>query len=110
MGSGIVGLDRTVVLASADPALRQRLRSSLNGLRWQVREARGGAEAIAQLDTAVSLKGDGDNADFAYDAGLLYLDLGETNKALKYAHRAYDLGAQLPGLKAKLQAAGAWRD
>jgi len=68
------------------------------------------AEAVAQLDTATSLKGDGDNADFAYDAGLLYFDLGEKDKALKYAHRAYDLGAQLPGLKAKLQAAGAWRD
>ena len=50
MGSASVNLDRTVVLASADPALRQRLRSSLSGLRWQVREARGGAEAMAQLE------------------------------------------------------------
>ena len=50
MGSSIIGLDRTVVLASADPALRQRLRNSLSGLRWQVREARGGAEAMAQLE------------------------------------------------------------
>ena len=50
MGSANVNLDRTVVLASADPALRQRLRSSLSGLRWQVREARGGAEAMAQLE------------------------------------------------------------
>ncbi len=41
---------RTVILASADASLRQRLRSSLNGLRWDVREARGGAEAIAQLE------------------------------------------------------------
>jgi DNA-binding NtrC family response regulator len=38
------------VLASADASLRQRLSSSLSGLRWQVREARGGAEAIAQLE------------------------------------------------------------
>jgi DNA-binding NtrC family response regulator len=50
MGSPSMGLNRTVVLASADPALRQRLRNSLSGLRWQVREARGGAEAIAQLE------------------------------------------------------------
>jgi DNA-binding NtrC family response regulator len=41
---------RTVVLASADAGLRQRLRSSLTGLRWQVREAGGGAEAMAQLE------------------------------------------------------------
>lgn len=41
---------RTVVLASADAGLRQRLRKSLSGLRWQVREADGGAEAMAQLE------------------------------------------------------------
>src|ERR1700723_2914215 len=45
---------RTVVLASADAALRQRLRTSLTGLRWQVREASGGAEAMAQLEDARS--------------------------------------------------------
>ena len=45
-----IAFDRTVVLASADASLRQRLRSSLSGLRWDVREARGGAEAIAQLE------------------------------------------------------------
>ena len=50
MGSASIGFDRTVVLASADAALRQRLSHSLSGLRWQVREARGGAEAIAQLE------------------------------------------------------------
>ena len=43
---------RTVVLASADAGLRQRLRVSLIGLRWQVREAGGGAEAIAQLEAS----------------------------------------------------------
>ena len=50
MASASIDFDRTVVLASADAALRQRLCSSLSGLRWQVREARGGAEAIAQLE------------------------------------------------------------
>jgi DNA-binding NtrC family response regulator len=53
---GSSGLDgtalRTVVLASADAGLRQRLRVSLTGLRWQVREAGGGAEAIAQLEAS----------------------------------------------------------
>ncbi len=54
IGSGVldgVAL-RTVVLASADAGLRQRLRVSLTGLRWQVREAGGGAEAIAQLEAS----------------------------------------------------------
>ncbi|GGA56286.1 hypothetical protein GCM10011507_04510 [Edaphobacter acidisoli] len=41
---------RTVVVASADAGLRQKLRKSLTGLRWQVREATGGAEAMAQLE------------------------------------------------------------
>jgi DNA-binding NtrC family response regulator len=41
---------RTVVLASADAGLRERLRTSLTGLRWQVREAGGGAEAMAYLE------------------------------------------------------------
>ena len=79
MGSVSVGLDRTVVLASADPALRQRLRSSLNGLRWQVREARGGAEAMAQLEdrpTAALLLDhwlpDLEVAEFAEQVGLMY--------------------------------------
>ncbi|HEY4010407.1 MAG TPA: sigma-54 dependent transcriptional regulator, partial [Acidobacteriaceae bacterium] len=41
---------RAVVLASADPALRQRLRESLTGLRWRVYEAVGGAEALTLLE------------------------------------------------------------
>jgi len=41
---------RTVVVASADLGLRQRLRSSLVALRWKVLEAGGGAEAIAQIE------------------------------------------------------------
>jgi len=54
VGSGVLDLAavRTVVLASADAGLRQRLRASLTGLRWQVREAGGGAEAMAQLEAS----------------------------------------------------------
>ena len=40
---------RTVVLASADAHFRSRLRQQLAAMRWQVREAAGGAEAMAQL-------------------------------------------------------------
>jgi DNA-binding NtrC family response regulator len=54
VGTGVLDAvaSRTVVLASADAGLRQRLRVSLTGLRWQVREAGGGAEAIAQLEAS----------------------------------------------------------
>lgn len=44
------GAEREVVLASADAALRQRLRESLTGLRWRVYEASGGAEALTLLE------------------------------------------------------------
>lgn len=43
---------KTVVLASADLSFRQRVRETLTGLRWEVREAGGGAETLAHLDTS----------------------------------------------------------
>jgi DNA-binding NtrC family response regulator len=54
-GLGRAGIDnkaavRTVVLASADTHFRERLRRELAAMRWQVREAGGGAEAIEQLE------------------------------------------------------------
>lgn len=41
---------RRVVVASGDAGLRQRLAASLRAMRWQVREAAGGAEAIGLLE------------------------------------------------------------
>lgn len=41
---------RKVVLASTDAGLRERLKRSLVGMRWEVYEAAGGAEAMARLD------------------------------------------------------------
>jgi len=41
---------RTVVVVSADAELRRRLRVSLSGMRWHVREAGGGAEAMALVE------------------------------------------------------------
>jgi DNA-binding NtrC family response regulator len=45
--------ERAVVVVSSDDALRERLRASLGGMRWQVREAAGGAEAIAEVERQV---------------------------------------------------------
>jgi transcriptional regulator with GAF, ATPase, and Fis domain len=45
-----VASSRRVMLASADADLRRRLKSSLTGMRWEVYEAAGGAEAMVQLD------------------------------------------------------------
>jgi DNA-binding NtrC family response regulator len=41
---------RNVLVATPDPSLRERLRKSLTGLRWQVIEAPGGAEAWAAAE------------------------------------------------------------
>ena len=43
---------RTAVVASADRNFRQRLTEILTGLRWQVREAEGGAQAWAEAGDA----------------------------------------------------------
>jgi DNA-binding NtrC family response regulator len=43
---------RTVLVASADRSFRQRLAHVLAGLRWQVREAEGGAQAWAEAEAA----------------------------------------------------------
>ena len=44
---------RTALLASADSSFRQRLSEILTGLRWQVREAEGGAHAWKEAESAV---------------------------------------------------------
>ena len=44
---------RSVLLASSDPVLRASLRASLVAMRWQVREAGGAAEALAQLERSL---------------------------------------------------------
>ena len=41
---------RSVLLASVDPASLRSLRDALTGIRWQVREAGGAAEALAELE------------------------------------------------------------
>ncbi len=41
---------RVVILASADAGLRHQLRGKLTELRWHVKEANGGAEAMVQLE------------------------------------------------------------
>lgn len=43
---------RTVLLVSQDASLRGRLRQTLGGLRWQVREADSGARAWTEADAA----------------------------------------------------------
>ncbi|HEV2277135.1 MAG TPA: sigma-54 dependent transcriptional regulator [Acidobacteriaceae bacterium] len=43
---------RSAILASPDPVFRRRVGDALTGMRWQVREANGGAETLACLEQA----------------------------------------------------------
>lgn len=66
------------------------------------------AEAIQQLEAAEKVVGT--SANLHYNMGLIYADLKQYDKALQHAHQAYQLGFNLPGLKAKLERAGQWRE
>ena len=50
MKRGQVAPARTAVVASADLSFRQRVKETLTDLHWKIREAAGGAEAMAYLD------------------------------------------------------------
>jgi DNA-binding NtrC family response regulator len=75
---------RTVVLASSDAGLRQRLRTSLTGLRWQVREASGGAEAMAQLE-------DSRSEALLVDSWLPDLEVGEFASVIRMMYPMMEL-------------------
>src|SRR5580698_212144 len=75
---------RTVVLASADAELRHRLRTSLTGLRWQVREASGGAEAMAQLE-------DSRSEALLVDSWLPDLEVGEFASVIRMMYPMMEL-------------------
>lgn len=75
---------RTAILASADLSFRQRVRDALIGLRWQVREASGGAEALAQLDAASA-------ETLILDSWLPDLDIHEFISEFERQHPSVDL-------------------
>jgi tetratricopeptide (TPR) repeat protein len=64
--------------------------------------------ALAKLEAARALDNTDPNID--YNLGLAYFDVGEYEKALQSAHRAYVAGFPLPGLREKLRRAGKWRE
>ncbi len=65
-------------------------------------------EALAEYQAAEKL--DPQNANLQYNMGLLYFNLKQYDQALSYAHKAYDNGFPLPGLKQKLESTGQWKD
>jgi DNA-binding NtrC family response regulator len=75
---------RTVVLASADVHFRARLRQQLTAMRWNVREAGGGAEAMAHLETECA-------EAMVLDSALPDLEVGEFARQMRSRHPVMDL-------------------
>jgi len=65
-------------------------------------------EALEQLQAAEQLAGE--DANVLYNLGLVFLDVGDYEKSLDYAKKAYALGFPLPGLRDRLKRAGKWRE
>ena len=75
---------RTVLLASADAHFRSRLREQLTAMRWQVREASGGADAMAQLESQAA-------EALVLDSVLPDLEVGEFASQMRHRHPVMDL-------------------
>ena len=48
------------------------------------------------------------SAEINYNAGLLYIDLKQYDRAVEVAQKAYELGHPLPGLRNRLKRVGHW--
>lgn len=66
------------------------------------------ADAKTELDAAARFAAN--NGNLHYNLGLVFFDIGDNERALEHAHKALQLGYELPGLRRKLFSAGAWKD
>ncbi len=75
---------RTAVLVSADASFRQKLAETLTGMRWKVREAAGGAEALCYLEERPS-------EALLLDSWLPDLEAGDFAEQLRIQYPLLDL-------------------
>lgn len=94
-------LERAVRFAKDDPIPRMLYARYLHA---QSRTA----EGLVQLDAAVALAGE--NALTHYNAGLVFFEIGQFDRALAQAHKAAALGYPREDLKQMLEKAGKWRE
>ncbi|HKR26070.1 MAG TPA: sigma-54 dependent transcriptional regulator [Acidobacteriaceae bacterium] len=83
---------RSAVLASPDPDFRRSVGHALAGLRWQVREANGGAETLACLEEAPA-------EAVVVDEWLPDLEIREFVQEFRRLHPAIDLVSVDPSLE-----------
>jgi len=65
-------------------------------------------EGIQKLEASLELSEDDMNV--LYNLGLAYFELKDFDRSLELAHRAYEAGFPLPGLRNKLKSAGKWKE
>jgi tetratricopeptide (TPR) repeat protein len=94
-------LDRAVRFAPDDTVARALYAQYLGTIGRQ-------ADGVAVLDSGLSYATD--NPFSASNFGLIYLELGDAEKALKQAHRAIELGDTRQQLIDLLKRAGKWRE
>ncbi len=63
--------------------------------------------ALKALEYGVQVAGE-HSAELNYDLALVLIESNQSQEAVKYAHKAYDLGYPLPGLRNKLAHLGLW--
>lgn len=71
---------------------------------------RRGQKDAARAELTIAEESSIDDASFRYSLGLAFLDVGEPDRALAQAWRAYGQGYDLPGLRRRLEKIGKWRE
>jgi len=92
-----------------DRAMRFRPGDATVRLVHGIYLARKGDKAAAMKEYEAALAIDPRSAEAHYNLGLLYLEMNDFERARAHAHKAYELGYPLQGLRRKLERAGEWR-
>lgn len=93
-----------------DRAMRFRPNDATVRLIHGIFLARKGDKVAALAEYKAALEIDPGSAEAHYNSGLLYLEMKDFDNARAHAHKAYELGYPLQGLKRKLERAGEWRE
>lgn len=93
--------DRAIRLAPHDAVVRM-----LEGI-WYLRTDQ---PLLARESLMIALTMSPGSAEINYNAGLMFIELEDYDRALHHAHRAYEMGYPLMGLRNKLERLGHWRD
>ena len=99
--STVCWFERAVAFRNSDATVRILYASEL---------LRRGNKRDAAAHLAVAEEHGAGNTAVAYNLGLLYFDLDDHERSLRYAKEAYAGGMTLPGLRDKLMRAGKWQD